>query len=90
MGGQKYLFSRSELEALVLTALGAYMETLHFDDDVAKQTAELIAQLDEDCGKGEEWRRIFATCNRELAEMVVHAILIGKKYIDREEIEIDG
>ena len=90
MSEQKYLFSRSELEALVLTALASYMETLHFDEDVAKQTAELIARLDEDFGKGEDWRHIFATCNNELAEMVVHAILIGRKYIGGEEIEYNG
>ena len=83
MNKEKYLFSRSELEALVLTALATYVETLHFDLDVATQTAELIAKLDEDFGKGQEWRRIFGTCNAEIAEIVVGAVLLGKGYIDK-------
>lgn len=90
MNKDKYLFSRSELEALVLTVLATYVETLHFDLDVAAQTAELIAKLDEDFGKGQEWRRIFSTCNREFAEIVVDAVLLGKKCIDRMGEKIDG
>lgn len=90
MNKEKYLFSKSELEALVLTALATYVETLHFDLDVAEQTAELIAKLDKDFGEGQEWKRIFGMCNREIAEFTVDAVLRGKGYIDRMGEENNG
>ena len=90
MNKEKYLFSKSELEALVLTALATYVETLHFDLDVAAQTAELIAKLDEDFGKGLAWKRMFSACNREIAEFTVNAVLRSKKYIDKMGEENNG
>lgn len=87
---QKYLFSEAELKALALTVLATYVETIHFDLEVAEQTAELIAKLDEDFGKGQEWRHYFASYNREIADIVVDAILKGKKLFDELGEENNG
>lgn len=73
------VFTKAELTAVIQTSISHYMYQLHFEQDLAKITAELVKDLDENAGNSSLWRIMFAMSIKGLAEKMAEAAMEGQE-----------